>query len=213
MHKKMILIVCLLLLSGCKQITDNSNYTEKVYNCLKKEKITNEVSLGYKYYIPKGVKKIKDFDYNQVFLVDDSYLYLYVDIISFFYNKELEILKNDKSYYYETFDFDGKKGYIQILKSNEDYYLSIIYNYSKIEGCVPKEKINKVITLSSIILNSIEYNHVVIEKILEGELGQFSEFTYEVDKPEGASSNFSQILEEYVQKGDENEITEGLPDE
>ena len=67
--------------------------------------------------------------------------------------------------------------------------------------------------MSSIILNSIEYNYIVIDKILEGELGQFSEFTYEVDKPEGASSNFSQILEEYVQKDDEEEISKGLPDE
>lgn len=213
MHRKIILIVCLLLLSGCKQITDDNNYIDKVYNCLKKEKITNEVSLGYKYYIPKGVKKIKDFDYNQVFLVDDCYLYLYVDIISFFYNKELKRLDAGNVYYYENFAFDGKNGYLEIIENNGEYYLNIIYNYSKIEGYVPKEKLNKVITLSSIILNSIEYNYIVIDKILEGELGQFSEFTYEVDKPEGASSNFSQILEEYVQKDDEEEISKGLPDE
>ena len=50
----------------------------------------------------------------------------------------------------------------------------------------------------------------MIEKVLEGDLGQFSEFTYEVKKPDGASSNFSQYLEEYVQKEDE---TEQLPDE
>ena len=212
MHKKVILIVCLLLLSGCKQITDNNDYISKVYECLKEEKITNEVSLGYKYYIPKGVKKIKDFDYNQVFLVDDCYLYLYVDIISFFYNKELKVSSNNNTYYCKNFDFQGKNGYMEILENGDEYYLNIIYNYSKIEGYVPKEKINKIITLSSVILNSIEYNHIVIEKILEGELGQFSEFTYEVDKPEGASSNFSQILEEFVQK-DEEEITEGLPDE
>ena len=52
--------------------------------------------------------------------------------------------------------------------------------------------------------------HQVIEKILEGDLGQFSEFAYEVEKPEGASSNFSQYLEEYVQK---EENFEQLPDE
>ena len=50
----------------------------------------------------------------------------------------------------------------------------------------------------------------IIEKILEGNLGEFSEFNYELDKPENASSNFSQILEEYVQKEETNEI---LPDE
>lgn len=213
MHKKIILIFCLLLLSGCKQVNDNNNYIDKVYNCLKKEKITNGVALGYKYYVPKGVKKIKDYDYNQVFLVDDCYLYLYVDIISLFHKKELQSLNNDNVYYYETFQFDGKNGYLKILESDDEYYLNIVYNYSKIESYVSKDKINKVITLSSIILNSIEYNHTVIEKILEGDLGQFSEFTYEVDKPEGASSNFSQLLEEYVQKDDEEDFTEALPDE
>ena len=114
--------------------------------------------------------------------------------------------------YYEIFNLGDKNGYIFIEKNNEQYYLSVVYNYSKIEGYVEKEMINKVITLSSIILNSIDYNEMVIEKILEGDLGQFSEFTYEVDKPEGASSNFSQYLEEYVQKDDE-EKEEKLPGE
>ena len=40
----------------------------------------------------------------------------------------------------------------------------------------------------------------MIEKVLEGNLGEFSEVTYEIKKPDGASSNFSQYLEEYVQK-------------
>lgn len=210
MHKRMILIFCLLLLSGCKQINNDDKYIEKVYNCLGERNITNDVSLGYKYYVPKGVKKIKDYDYNQIFLIDDCYLYLYVDIISFFHEKELQKPSDNVEYYYETFNRNEKKGYILIDNSDGQYYLSIVYNYSKIEGYVSKEKINKIITLSSIILNSIEYNQAVIEKILEGDLGQFSEFAYEVEKPEGASSNFSQYLEEYVQK---EENTEQLPDE
>lgn len=210
MHKRLILIFCLLFLCGCRPINEDNNYVEKVYNCLKDKNITNEVSLGYKYYIPRGVKKLKDYDYNQIFLIDDSYLYLYVDIISFYHKEELQRPTVDVGYYYETFEYNGKAGYILIEEVQQQYYVSIVYNYSKIEGYVSRKKINKVITLSSIILNSIEYNHAVIEKILEGDLGQFSEFTYEVDKPEGASSNFSQYLEEYVQKDEE---TEQLPDE
>ncbi len=177
--------------------------------------MTNNVALGYKYYLPKGVKKLKDYDYNQVFLVDGDYLYLYVDIISYYYKKEIPVVSYDDFYYYETFSYNNKNGYILILDNdNEDkYYLSILYNYSKIEGYVSHDKLNKIITLSSIILNSIDYNQNVIEKILEGDLGQFSEFTYEVDKPEGASSSFSQYLEEYVQKEEEEEPTEQLPSE
>lgn len=205
MHKKLILIFCLLLLCGCKQINENNNYIDTVYNCLGYSGRTNSVALGYKYYVPKGVIKIKDYDYNQVFLIDDCYLYLYVDIVSYFHGEELNDLSNNNEYYYEKINYDNKKGYILVKEDLEQYYFTMVYNYSKIEGYVPKDKINKIITLSSIILNSIEYNRTVIEKILEGDLGQFSEFTYEVDKPEGAGSNFSQYLEEFVQKetGDE----------
>lgn len=208
MRKRLVLIFCLLLLSGCKKINEDNNYIERVYNCLNDSYMANEVALGYKYYVPRGVRKLKNYDYNQVFLVDNFYLYLYVDVVSFFHKKELQLLNKDNKYYYEEFNYGDKKGYILIDDDGEQYYLSIVYNYSKIEGLIPKKKVNKAITLASIILNSIDYNQMVIERILEGDLGQFSEFTYEVDKPEGASSNFSQYLEEYVQK---EEDVEQLP--
>ena len=210
MLKKIMIIFCVLLLCGCKKIEDDNNYIDKVYNCLGEKNITNEVALGYKYYVPKGVRKIKDYDYNQVFLIDDSYLYLYVDIISFFHKEKLQepsIIAG--YYYYNAFSQNDKKGYILIEDKEEQYYLNIVYNYSKIEGYVSKDNLNKIITLSSIILNSIEYNSNVIEKILEGDLGQFFEFTYEMNKPEGANSNFSQYLEEYVQKEENNEQLPG----
>lgn len=216
MYKKiMIAILCLALLSGCKQISSDDDYVSLVYNCFSTDAMTNNVSLGYKYYIPKGVRQLKDFNYNQSFLIEDNYLYLYVDIISYFYQKKLNVAKHNNVYYYHPFEFDNKVGYILILNNDnlQEYYLSIVYNYSKIEGYVKKDKLNKVITLSSIILNSIEYNHVVIEKILDGDFGQFSEFTYEVDKPEGSSSNFSQYLEENVQKDEDEDNTEQLPGE
>lgn len=210
MYKKLILICFLLLLCGCTKVSDNNNYIESVQACLNNHSITNTVSTGYKYYVPRGVRKVRDYDYNQVLLVDKSYMYLYVDIISYYYDKELTMENDNNSFYYQKIDYNGKSGYIKIDKKDEEYFLKIVYHYSKIEGYVDEENLTKVVMLSSIVLNSIQYNDTVIEKILEGDLGQFSEFTYEVDKPEGASSNYSQFLEEYVQKEEE---TEQLPDE
>ena len=40
-------------IEDCKQINKDDNYIEKIHNCLGEKKITNEVALGYKYYIPK----------------------------------------------------------------------------------------------------------------------------------------------------------------
>lgn len=212
MRKKIILIcLVLLLLVGCKKIDNNDNYVGLVLNCLNDKQVTNNVSLGYQYYVPKGVRKIHDYDYNQVFLIDDYYVYLYIDIISYFYEHDLLHTAREDVFYDQYFQYNNEEGYIIIEKEEDDlYFFSIVYHYSKIESYVSKNDLSKVITLSSIILNSIDYNDVVIEKILEGDFGQFSEFTYEVDKPDGASSNFSQILEEYVQKEEE---TEQLPDE
>lgn len=208
MHKKVLLICFIFLLVGCKKIENSDNYIELVNNCLTDHYVTNDVALGYQFYIPRGVRKLHDYDYNQVFLVDGDYIYLYVDIISYFYKKEMVSESLDGAYYYQSFQFNDKKGYIKILEKEENYFVSIYYHYSKIEVYTTRDKLDKIIALSSIILNSIDYNDTVIERVLDGDLGEFSEFTYEVDKPADASSNFSQYLEEYVQKEDE---TEQLP--
>lgn len=209
MQKRIALVCMLFLLIGCKKVEDNDHYIELVNNCLNDKHMTNNVARGYQYYVPRGVKKIHDYDYNQTFLIDDCTVYLYVDIISYYYKKELQAQQNSEDNYYQFIQNGDKNGYIKIRKDGEQYFLSIVYHYSKIETYTTKKNLSKIITLSSIILNSIDYNDVVIEKVLSRDLGQFSEFTYEIDKPDGASSNFSQFLEEYVQK---EEDTEQLPD-
>ena len=124
----------------------------------------------------------------------------------------MQYKKTGNEFYYETFQNGNKKGYIKIEQEGDTYFVSIVYHYSKIEFYSDLNHLNKLITLSSVILNSITYNDTVIEKVLEGNLGEFSEFTYEVKKPDGSSSNFSQYLEEYVQK-EEQRKKEKLPDE
>lgn len=212
MYKKILFICFIFLLAGCTNINDSQDYVSLVKNCFTSKNVVNDVSLGYKYYVPKGVEKIHDYDYNQVFLSNDSSIYLYVDIISYYYKKDLQYQKTGKEFYYETFQKGNKKGYIKIEQEGDTYFVNIVYHYSKIEFYSDFNHLNKLITLSSIMLNSITYNDTVIEKVLEGNLGEFSEFTYEVKKPDGSSSNFSQYLEEYVQK-EEQRKKEKLPDE
>ena len=102
MHKKILLIFLIFLLIGCKKIENNdNNYIELINDCLKKNSVTNEVSRGYKYYLPKGAKKLHDYDYNQIFKVDNNYIYLYVDVISYYHKKELIKADNSNPYYYQ----------------------------------------------------------------------------------------------------------------
>ncbi len=214
MHKKIILFCLVFLLLGCSKINDTKDYINLVNNCLNNKVSTNNVAIGYKYYTPKGVTKIQDYNYNHVFLIDNNKVYLYVDIISYFYKKELKHKKNDHAAYYEEIQNDKKNGYIEIIKEEEKYFLKIDYNYSRIETYVKEKDLNKMVTLSTIILNSIKYNNKVIEKVLARDFGEFSELTYKVDKPEDAKNNFSQYLEEYVQKEKkEDNEKEKIPDE
>lgn len=214
MHKKILFIGFIFLLVGCKNIDYTTDYIEYVRPCLNDKHIVNDVSLGYQYYVPKGVKKVHDYDYNQVFLVDETTLYLYVDVISYYHKRELKMSSNnEENVYYQSVSSGKKNGYVKVKKVEDMYLVNIVYHYSKIEFYAEEVDLGKLITISAIILNSVEYNDTVIEKILEGDLGEFSEFTYEVEKPEGATSSFSQILEEYVQKEDEEDKKEELPDE
>lgn len=211
MQKKFLLVsVLILVLTGCVRIDKtNDDYANLVVNCLNNNSFTNDVALGYKYYLPKGVKLIKNYDYNQKFLIGDVALYMYVDINGYYYKSKLKYGDSDY-FYYQKINYNGKMGYIQIIKDGSAYFTRIIYNYAKIEFYSDYDSLSKLITLSSIILNSIDYNKVVIEKILDESLGSFSEITYEIEKPDDASNNFSQYLEEYVQ---EESSEEKLPDE
>ncbi len=212
MQKKIvILLITLILFTGCSKIDNkDDNHGSYAIDCLGKKNYTNNVAVGYKYYLPKGVKLITDYDYNQKFLVDNINLYMFVDINSYYYKTNLRIDKNNKDYYFQKISYDGKYGYLKIIKDGEKYFTRIMYNYAKIEFYSDKESINKLITVSTVILNSIKYNKIVIEKVLDESLGASKELTYSIEKPIDASSNFSQFLEEYVTEEDSKEK---LPDE
>lgn len=212
MQKRMLLVgMVIFILTGCTRIDNNNqDYVNSVVNCLNNKSITNDVALGYKYYLPKGVKLIKKYDYNQKFLVDDTYLYLFVDINGYYYKSKIDDGGKNNYFYYRKISYDGKNGYIKINQDGDSYFVGVVYNYAMMEFYVDYDNLNKMIILSSIMINSIEYNDVIIERVLDEGQGSTSEITYEIEKPEDASNNFAQYLEEYVQEEDNEEK---LPDE
>ena len=61
-----------------------------------------------------------------------------------------------------------------------------------------------------IIMNSIEYNDILILEIIEDNNIRSEDSVYNILKPDDSESKFNEYLEEYVQ--DEEKI-EALPDE
>ena len=199
MKKTFILLLILVLCVGCTRIDKVDNLDVIVNKVLENnKKSANTTSIGYKYYLPAGITKFYDKDYNQKFKVEDNYIYLYADIVSYHYKNALNF--NDESkdaYYYRQISNNDKTGYIKIQKKeNDKYYIKIVYNYAKIESFVEKTKINKILANSMIILDSIDYNETLIKNIIEDDNFKGADKEYKIDKPEDAKSKFYEYLSE-----------------
>ena len=124
MKKRLLLVgILLMLLTGCTPIKNNSsNYNALLTSILSyNNKSVNKAAVGYEYYLPKGLKVIKNKDYNQTFEYSHNYLYLYVDIVSYYYKNNLNLSDNSNDHYYYSKLND--KGYILIDKEEENNYL------------------------------------------------------------------------------------------
>lgn len=212
MKKTFILLLILVLCVGCTRIDNIENKDLIVDAVLKNnDKPANTTSFGYKYYLPIGVLKISDKDYNQKFKIDDDYIYMYSDIVSYYYKNSLNFKDdNNNSYYYKEINNNGKTGYIKINKENDDkYYIKIIYNYAKIESYVEKSEINKILTNSMIILDSIDYNETLVKNIIDDEYSIGADKEYKIKKPKNTESKFSEYLSEAVH---EEESVPELPE-
>ena len=196
MKKKFLLLMVLLLCIGCTRI-NNNNYDVIVNDVIENSNnIYNTNSLGYKYYLPFSINKVYDKDYNQIFKVNDTYMYLYVDVISYYYKNNLNL--------------DDKLKELSELKDKDKYFMKVVYNYAKIETYVEEYELADILSYSMIILNSINYNDNLIEKILQDDYYSSSFKEYKIKKPEDAESKFSEYLSEYV--GEEDSIIPDLPE-
>ena len=180
MKKKFLLLMVLLLCIGCTRI-NNNNYDVIVNDVIENSNnIYNTNSLGYKYYLPFSINKVYDKD------------------------------SSDSYYYYKINNNKNKNGYVKITKDKDKYFMKVVYNYAKIETYVEEYELADILSYSMIILNSINYNDNLIEKILQDDYYSSSFKEYKIKKPEDAESKFSEYLSEYV--GEEDSIIPDLPE-
>ena len=204
----MVLLLCI----GCTRI--DNNYNDIIDSVTKNNSnIYNTTALGYKYYLPLGISKVYDKDYNQKFKINNTYMYLYVDIVSYYYKNNLNLDDNDSnnSYFYTRINSsDNKTGYVKITKDDDKYFIKVVYNYAKIEAYVHEWEISDVLSYAMIILDSIEYNDKLIENILLDDHYSSSFKEYKIKKPENTESKFSEYLSEYV--GEDDAVIPDLPE-
>jgi len=171
--KKIILVFSLILvLTGCSVVRIDTSDIDNILSVIltKDNKLYNQVGQGYKYYLPGGVNYIDSDDLNDILYCDGTYYYLYVDVISYYYQTKIDYNKNGTPYYFKLISpKDGFKsfGYLEINKENDLYHLEFVYNHAKIEAIVHKNKLNDTVLNASYILSTIKYNHDIVEIMLQ----------------------------------------------
>ena len=167
MKKLFIVLSLTLLFSGCSIVRINEqSYEEIIKDIFTPDFHLKNVSLeGYSYYLPKGVLLKKNHLLNSVLYYNHRKLYLYVDALSYYHHVESDYQENEDSYYSLKIDQNGKQGYLEITQISTKYFVEFMYHYAKVEAYVEEEDLKKTITQMAYILNSIQYQDVVLDTL------------------------------------------------
>ena len=198
MKKFLVVLIAILILSGCSNIQSKDYDTLINEAASSKYDIVNTYRTGYKYYAPGNMDISNILDYNET-LEDSSHkYYFYVDVVSY-YNRVIENYEvNPEAYYSKVINYQDKYGYIEINKwKNGKYLLEIMYNYAKIEVIVEKEDINKCVTNALIVLSTITYTDDIVKNLLSIDEVTSSEETFSVFDEDASDSNFLEVYKEY----------------
>ena len=197
MKKIIILILSITLLCGCTKI-DNNNVDQIINKIISsKNNNANQYKNGYKFYLPSNIIIDKINDRNIVFKENNIKYYMFVDIVSYYYKVENSYKIKDNAYMSKLINYDNKSGYIEINVKNNQYLIEIMYNYAKIEVIVDSNDIANAITNSLIILSSVEYNDDIIGNLLEEDVLNYSEESFNIFETNSNDSNSLKVVEEY----------------
>ena len=169
--KKTLIILILLTLTGCSIVRIDTSSIDNTVDVIlsKRNTLYNEDGQGYKYYIPNGVTHIDTNDLMHTLYYNGEYMYLYVDIVSFYYKTNIKHEKNNDSYFYKKINNGNQKGYVEVIRQDDLYYVNFYYNYARIEALVAKENLNTTVMNASYILSTINYNKKLIKTMLDDE--------------------------------------------
>ncbi len=204
MKKLFIFMLFIFLFTSCSIKKVDISKTEIIDTILKNEKkLTNKVSMGYKYYLPKEVSLVGRKDFNEIFYSKGENYYLYVDVVSYYNKIKLDYNENKEAYYSKKLNYNDKEGYIEITKINDKYFVEMMYYYSKIEALVDEKNIDETVLNASYILSSIVFNDILVETKLGSFENVKKEENLNIFIPKREDGNFLEIDDE---NGKESEL-------
>ena len=130
MYKKIIIVLCLFLFTGCTRTyyMNSLSYEEILNNAtIEENNLHNTNNKGFKYYLPTGFSVTKDNEFNQTLTSHNNIYYLNIDIVSYYYKKGSEEIKEIDDYYFYKFNKNNKDGYLRIRKNNDKFFVELCY--------------------------------------------------------------------------------------
>lgn len=212
MKKLLILLLVMVLSTGCSIVRIDQQQITSIIDIILKEdnQISNTVLEGYKYYLPKGVSTFNKVDYNTILLDNRNYYYLYVDVVSYYHKQENTYQVNPNAYFSKRIDANGKTGYIEINRSNHNYFIEAVYHYAKIEAYVKESELKNAVSNIMTILSSVSYQDQVLSTFVGDRVLNHPEEQFDLFKPKREEGEFLQIVQEY---GTYHDVDNELPDE
>ena len=212
MKKTFVLLALVFLVTGCS-LTEKQDLEKVVDNVIaSNENFTNKSFSGYEYYLPRGVTLTNRLGYNSTLKYKSNKIYLYVDVVSYYHKIEKEYTEVEGIYFSKKLNYDNKKGYINIVKiNNDEYYMTIEYNYGKIEAYSNEADLNGVVINSLNILKTIKFNDIIIESLIGENQIEYKEEKFNLFGSEPANDSYLDIIDD--QKKDETNKDKTLVDE
>ena len=199
MKKFLVVLIAILILSGCSNIQSKDYDTLINEAASSKYDIVNTYRTGYKYYAPGNMDISNILDYNETLEASSHKYYFYVDVVSY-YNRVIENYEvNPEAYYSKVINYQDKYGYIEINKwKNGKYLLEIMYNYAKIEVIVEESFLKEAVSYAMVILASVKYNNNVLENIVGENVLTSKEIEFNIFETKKSESNFLKVSEEDI---------------
>ncbi len=209
MKKIILLILITFFLTGCINI-ENSDYNMLIDQALSNKNSTpNKSYKGYSYYLPVGVRIDQTNSNNIIFKYKDYRLYMYVDLISYYY-KKVETYTKNQAYVSIPIKNEDKFGYLEVNNiEKEKYLVEIMYNYAKIEVIVDKCDIKEVVSYAMSLLHSISYNDTMIKTMVEKNILNYNEVEFNIFETAKSDSN---IIEYDEDASMDNQNEQNIPD-
>ena len=207
MIKKIIILISIFLLIGCTKININEmNLEEIIDTAINNDNVSlyNTNKKGYRFFLPSEFSIIKDNDFVQQLVSHNNIYYLNIDLVSYYYKNIMQGKEETSDYAFYNFEHNNNYGYLKIRKNNDYFFVELCYNYAIIEVEVKENELKYAVSRSIMILNSLKYNDLIVEKYIHENDLDSKETVYRIPEPENKDEdkNILQYIEEYEESNE-----------